>query len=522
MAADGPLWQPRARNYQLESKRLECELVNCIDGHPLQAIVVESIQATKVGNEKKSKKIDEVMVIDPLTGGGGSADIVDPLSSSLASPDPLSAVLMESHQGTSTFGGPVKIESVPDITFEPWSSKRTNILATYTTSERIPITTSFLSNEERQRLETKATAAAETDKVRHRLEQLDDIEEGGTQETLNLSQQDYVNKIDTMNRSLTDAWQKDQRVAALKICIQCSKLLADNSVIHFYPSKFVLITDILDNFGNLVFERIREKSAYTPPNSSKSIDLPVNFTPEQVPDSAKETCRNWFFKIASIRELVPRFYVEAAILTCYKFLTNQEFTQALVRLTKMTRGMGDPLVAAYAKAYLCRVGQRVAMKERDYVKINFTDYLLTYSQLNTDQVQNVLAVQSLDMSKYLNLFVPAVEWMMQCLAHRASEADLENILTLIKEKTTSGLVYNAVINSFKPEFTANRATEFADIIKECEETVIPKHQLYVSLGNCVVQSGPPKQQLLPLLNNVMYKGNNNTSSANYYTIRYCH
>jgi hypothetical protein len=286
------------------------------------------------------------------------------------------------------------------------------------------------------------------------------------------------------------------------------------------PHKYQWLDALL--VGNLVFERIREKSAYTPPNSSKSIDLPVNFTPEQVPDSAKETCRNWFFKIASIRELVPRFYVEAAILTCYKFLTNQEFTQALVRLTKMTRGMGDPLVAAYAKAYLCRVGQRVAMKERDYVKINFTDYLLTYSQLNTDQVQNVLAVQSLDMSKYLNLFVPAVEWMMQCLAHRASEADLENILTLIKEKTTSGLVYNAVINSFKPEFTANRATEFADIIKECEETVIPKHQLYVSLGNCVVQSGPPKQQLLPLLNNVMYKGNNNTSSANYYTIRYCH
>lgn len=48
-------------------------------------------------------------------------------------------------------------------------------------------------------------------------------------------------------------------------------------------------------------------------------------------------------------------YVEAALLNCYKFLTDQEFTQALIRLTKMTRGIGDPLVAAYARAYLCRV-----------------------------------------------------------------------------------------------------------------------------------------------------------------------
>jgi len=31
--------------------------------------------------------------------------------------------------------------------------------------------------------------------------------------------------------------------------VQCSKLLSDTSVIQFYPSKFVLITDILDNFG---------------------------------------------------------------------------------------------------------------------------------------------------------------------------------------------------------------------------------------------------------------------------------
>lgn len=84
---------------------------------------------------------------------------------------------------------------------------------------------------------------------------------------LNLSQQEYVKKIDDMNKALCQAWDRDQKVKALKIAIQvcitlqssfpnyniigfqAGKLLVDISVIQFYPSKFVLITDILDNFG---------------------------------------------------------------------------------------------------------------------------------------------------------------------------------------------------------------------------------------------------------------------------------
>lgn len=74
-------------------------------------------------------------------------------------------------------------------------------------------------------------------------------------------------------------------------------------------------------------------------------------------------------------------YVEAAILKCYSFLTNREFTQALIRLTKMIRGIGDPLVACYARAYLCRVGLFVAPNARTHLMPNFTDYLSTVQQV---------------------------------------------------------------------------------------------------------------------------------------------
>ena len=39
-------------------------------------------------------------------------------------------------------------------------------------------------------------------------------------EMLNLSQQEYVNRIDELNNQLIIAWDQDQRVKALKIAIQ--------------------------------------------------------------------------------------------------------------------------------------------------------------------------------------------------------------------------------------------------------------------------------------------------------------
>uniref|UniRef100_A0A7N8XW63 VPS35 endosomal protein-sorting factor-like n=1 Tax=Mastacembelus armatus TaxID=205130 RepID=A0A7N8XW63_9TELE len=313
-------------------------------------------------------------------------------------------------------------------------------------------------------------SSAVSEKVRTRLEELDDLEEGSQRELLNLSQQDYANRIEELNQSLKEAWASDQKVKALKIVIQSCLFI-----------------------GRLVYDRIWTMCSDPRP-------LPDSFTVEDVNDTAKETCLNWFFKIASIRELLPRLYVEAAILKCNRFLNKTGIQETLTRLTAMIRGIGDPLVAAYARAYLCRIGMEVAPHLKDSLNCNFFDLLGTFQQISGESVRNQLVQQRVEVPEYLTLYSPAISWILQCIAYRAPEPLLTEMMERCKKLGNNALLLNSVMRAFRPEFVAARATDFIAMIKECDEAGFPKHLLFGSLGRSLACADPPESERLTILN----------------------
>lgn len=485
-------WRSRGRDYDAELRRCrpEATLVEFGEYHPLKAIMVTDTK-TRRGARKGSTS---------SSSSSSSSAPTDPLSSMLDGTDPLSmfaaASVVEapamSHSASAGDLGRKKREKEEEAVgpdFEPWSSKRGEILTRFTTTEKLSINL-FMGSDKGK---AQSPGSAMSEKVRTRLEELDDLEEGSQRELLNLSQQDYANRIEELNQSLKEAWSSDQKVKALKIVIQCAKLLSDTSVIQFYPSKFVLITDILDTFGRLVFERIWTMCSDPRP-------LPESFTVDDVNDTAKETCLNWFFKIASIRELLPRLYVEAAILKCNRFLNKTGIQETLPRLTAMIRGIGDPLVAAYTRAYLCRVGMEVAPHLKDSLNRNFFDLLGTFRQISSQSVQNQLIQQKVEAPEYLTLYSPAINWILQCIAYRAPESLLTEMMERCKKLGNNALLLNSVMRAFRPEFVAARATDFIGMIKDCDEAGFPKHLLFGSLGRSLACADPPEPERLAILN----------------------
>lgn len=501
------------------------------DNHPLKSNITQVSSKTDNHNGPSSSKNgrqEDKRIVEASTSWGG----VDPLSAALKDYDEIQNDLSSPSKGLP----PSYIaDDFYDDNFHSWSHHKMIILREYKTSERLSIRTSFLNGGDAASgsaisiRNLQSTTLAE--KVKHRLEQLDDFEESSVKEMFGLTQQEYVNRIEDLSRALKDSWESDQRVKALKIAIQCAKLLADISVIQFFPSKFVLITDMLDNFGNLVYKRISCKA------ESKS-----------ALESAQETCRNWFYKIASIRELIPRLYVESTILKTLSFITDErqvfaENCKALHRLTSMVRGIGDPLVAVYARAFICRVAMRITPQDKSIFHQNFSDFLLTSKQMESDFVFLCLSSQKVSYSTYLTLYIPALNWILQCLTHKSSESLSVNIVEeykrFAKERNQIAinmLVLNSLLLTLSPDFIVERAHEFVDLVVESIrrsdesssiENTFPSDLLLKNLGLAFVATkrgwlGVEKQQKMKYMNDVWkrvskLKGSAHLSCASVWT-----
>lgn len=339
-----------------------------------------------------------------------------------------------------------------------------------------------------------AKLAAPVDRVKNRLEQLDEEEDDGV--VLKLTQKEYTAHIEKRRAELIEAWDGDKRVKALKTAIKCAKLLGDTAqVVAFYPSKWVLITEILDAFGLLVFERLKARSAVTLDDGT-SVPLKDNFRAEDVADHAQETCRNWFFKIASIRELLPRLYMEMALLASYRFIENDVWPQVLLRLMRMVRGIGDPLVAAYTRAYLARKGLEVlrgkGVVAPPYLAEGLKDWLAT---------ERLLPAQPnlpLPLPRYLELYAPALDWLLECLAWRGDQRLLDSLLA--QAQPASALVLQALLGAFPPRLVAANALRLVQAVQGCEGA--DRLSLYRTLGVHVALAAPRPEEKVALLNAV--------------------
>jgi hypothetical protein len=74
-------------------------------------------------------------------------------------------------------------------------------------------------------------------------------------------------------------------------------------------------------------------------------------------------------------------FIETALLKCYRFITREEDLKGIVaRLSMMIRGIGDPIVAVYARTFLSIMAAQVIHGDtcREACLSGIFDFLLSY------------------------------------------------------------------------------------------------------------------------------------------------
>jgi len=489
---------------------------------------VKTTDKTTSLNKDSAPTPKKTEYFDPLRA---APQIVDPLMSPLAM-DPLSAaVSIEVPESSPVVSDPEGSSSPTDAKtaskakgdFEFWPEKCPRILAKYTTSASIAVDNSFLNEDQIE--ESTPKNPKQIDQASSRLEEFEQAASNTLQAKSYMSQKDYIAHIEDQHKKLKSAWDAGERVVALRIAIQCAKLLGDMSVPAFYPSMFVILTRILDTFGDLVFSRIKARGIESIDPTTKQIvysSLPSNFKASDVAASAKETCKNWFYKTTCIRELLPRFYIDLALIKCYRFLEDDSFSQNLNRLAKTIRGIGDPLTAAYARVFLTskaldmsyaymenppapNLRTIISPTYRQAVLDTFDDQTFTFRAVRSDNFSVVPLVKNgvIQVEDYLDLFSPAFEWLIQNVAYRGSEELFLALVAQYREYCPTSMVLQHIIALFPAHIIAKHALLITSLIKDCE---INKHSnkacLYLALAKVLVRAPPPEDERLTILNDI--------------------
>ena len=309
----------------------------------------------------------------------------------------------------------------------------------------------------------------------------------------------FIQNLNNLESDLIEAWESNSRVKALRTVSLVAKNLGDIERFDLYAYKFVISVQLLDKFNELVYRRIEDK---------------VNESDIEV---AKETCRNWSYKICSIQELLPRLYLEIATLNTFGTFFINDTTDKLVkttqRLLETVRGIGDPFIAVFVYAYLAKTCLNIFPTRKELFYEIYSDFLVQIEQIKQVEIKLPKFLIKHDLAKpddictYLNytqFYTMPVDWILKCLLYKSSRQESENVYKELNIKLSnyqSSDLFFVLLNVIVPKLNSTFVIENHRCVIELIKTVINENR----------NSNLPKYQLISNLSAVFLSNDSATS-----------
>ena len=281
------------------------------------------------------------------------------------------------------------------------------------------------------------------EKGRSRLDELEKGEDDTNAGTVG----EIVKKMEIIKKEMLQRWDKEEKVSTLKIIIQCAKILNDVSTPKFYCHKFLIISEFIDNFSKLVYDRIC-KLAF---GSKQQVDF-SKINPGVGNQLAKDVCMNWIMKTCCIRELLPRIYIDISFLGMFKFImTDAELEMKILNISYMIRGISHPLIAFYASMYLTKIVLTLFPKMKKFLFI----LLQNLSKFEIDEaLMKKLNYEGMTVEELKKVLDPCVEWIVYCVCKNMGPKDFKTLIKKYNESKNYSIFKGIIIHTL-PKFIFN-------------------------------------------------------------------
>ncbi|KAF8362022.1 hypothetical protein PRIPAC_88945 [Pristionchus pacificus] len=315
-------------------------------------------------------------------------------------------------------------------------------------------------------------------KARLRLDLLEDV--SGLKKMNVSNEEEYMNEMGQMRETLMYAWNNNKRIESLKLIVEMvSSLSSLGSSPSFYPVQFSLISQVIDTFGGLVYERLLNMSNQDRISRGEG-KLPSSFTSNQVPDSVKVVAKNWFIKSSAIPDPFARLYVTIALTKCQRFLDSSSLNGQWMNLCSLCSTINIPIVAAFTRAYLSKEAMYSDPSDRS-----------VHWKLVNDWMQNLKPVQEWIVS-------PALEWLLSCVSYQcSSREDLAPLWEYSTHPNKRRLFLLPFLRALPPSYLATQIMEATKIV--CNPSFSPTgSELKALIKPLITQSTSEQNRALVL------------------------
>ena len=282
----------------------------------------------------------------------------------------------------------------------------------------------------------------------------------GENSARHLTVQEFIADLETNQTEMVTRWAADDRVEALKIIIQALKSLSDTTSVRFYPAKFFLVLDMLAAFVDLVEARLTALE----------------------PEDAHEVAKNWLYKISSIREMVPRFFLETAFTRFDEFYSDFKDDSTFERLSETIRGMGNPMLAVYSRMFLSRASTLSSGLEQDTQKTHHDEINIVLSSLRREKPKTF---EKITFEDYIAILKPGLSWSTFLVTRVHSDP---SVLEMMKELSypspeCSALMLECFLLHISGDFTSAN-TRF--LLERCQ--LAASADIIAGLGRALLRS----------------------------------